>query len=218
MDSYSVSMFGMRSGTMLVTFTRSSVSFSVRYPPNGFTIAQREAGQLQYTAADVVYGSRLDIVEKYNLDQEKWGNVPSMAYGLGLRLYYGSKITGHPYIGYSKGVVLPLIGHLILRPFAFGLSYLFFYILFGSKTNGRYGWLFVGLAMVGAIVLQDVYVINLSTSYHIPRGELGALNSSAGIRDTDHPIRPAEATASMQSFAHLRRSSIRSTLFGCSFG
>ena len=107
--------------------------------------------------------------------------------------------------------MLPLIGHLILRPFAFGLSYLFFYILFGSKTNGRYGWLFVGLAMVGAIVLQDVYVINLSTSYHIPRGELGALNSSAGIRDTDHPLCPVEATASMQSLlAHLRRSSIRS--------
>ena len=173
--------------------------FAVRFPPNGFTTAQHEAGELPYAGPDVVYGSRLDIVEQYNLDPEKWAKVPSMAYQSQARMYYGIQLTGHPSIGFWKGCVLARIGHIVARPLSVGWPFVLFFLLMSGKTKGHHGWVPLAFLPGLAAWFFDAYGIHLAWSYGVPHTESGSPLTSAGIRDTGYPIRPVVAKASMQS-------------------
>lgn len=162
----------------------------------------------------MVYGSRLDMVEKHNLDPEKWGNVPSLGFQHGARMYFGTKITGHPYVGFWNGCVLPRIGHIVTRPAQVSIAQVLFFLLCSSKTKGHYGWVFMSLLPLALAWLNDAYGIHLAVSYGVPYLESGGVQASAGVRETSHgnPIRAVVVRVLMQSsVAYLRRSSVRST-------
>ena len=155
--------------------------FAARLPPNGFTTEQLEAGAKQYAGPDVVYGSRLDMVEKYDLDPEKWGSLPSMSWRMSLRVYNGIQVTGHPYVGFWKGVILPRIGHLMCRPALMAFPFVLFWLLCSGKTKGQYGWVFVAFVPTLFAWLNDAYQLHLAVATRVPYTEAGGLAASAGI-------------------------------------
>lgn len=145
-----------------------------RFPP----------GPGPHVGADVVYGSRQDLVDTYGLSTS-WESQPSVSYRLMLRGYHGVLIPGHPNIGIESlwKTVSPL---MISRLGMFMASTLIMNALFWDKLKGSRGHWLLGVYGVVLAVLIDCWLIAGAVAAGKPRE--GALTNLVPLWSLVHTI------------------------------
>lgn len=134
-------------------------SYAAKLPP----------GPEPYVGADVVYGSRQDLVEAFPDISSSWASTPCVSWRNIMRGYHGVLIPGHPNIGVSDGLWKPVSLLMITRPGLLISSTLIMNALFWDKLKGSYGHWLLGVYGGVVAVLVDVWIATTAEATGKPR-------------------------------------------------
>lgn len=128
--------------------------------------ARLPPGPGPHVGTDVVYGSRQDLVDRYDLSSA-WASQPSVAYRLMLRGYHGILIPGHPNIGIES--LWHMVSPLMVSRLFLLTSTLIMNALFWDKLKGSHGHWLLGVYGVVLAVLMDCWIIAGAVAAGKPR-------------------------------------------------
>jgi hypothetical protein len=124
-------------------------NYAQKFPP----------GPEPFAGADVVYGSRQDLLDAFPDISSSWASTPCVSWRLIIRGYHGVLIPGHPNIGLSDGLWKPNSFLMVSRPGLFMSSTLLMNALFWDKLKGSYGHWLLGVYGGVVAVLIDVWIL-----------------------------------------------------------